>query len=344
MESSKEGEDFMKVLVIGGTQFLGRYIVEAALAKGHELTLFNRGKTNPELHDGVEAIRGDREKDEDLAQLKSRHWDVVIDTCGFTPRRMEKGLSVLAEKVEHYIFISSASVYKDLLEEEGLTEEAETLKLTQEEIKDVTAGATGRIPGYYGHLKYHSEQSVLEWMKDCNTIIRPGLIVGPHDPTDRFTYWPSRIARGGDVLAPGYRNKTVQVIDVRDLANWTISLAEERTVGTFNAAGPGRRLTMESFLETCRTAFDSNVSFVWASNEFLEENVKPWIEMPLWIPKERGFGIDSTEAFKQGLHYRPIEETIRDTYTWDQTRESSERQAGLDSEKERKLLERVLNM
>ena len=335
----------MKLLVIGGRQFLGKHIVEAAQKKGHQVTLFNRGKTNPNLHKEVKTIIGDRENDADIAQLKGMNWDAVIDTCGYTPQTVAKSLDLLADQVDHYLFISTVSVYEELLDQEGLTEEADVLTLSEEEVKEVTAGTTGRVnAGYYGPLKFHCEEEVERAMGSRHTIIRPGLIVGPDDPTNRFTYWPARVAEGGKILAPGSKHKTIQFIDVRDLAEWTVAMAEDRTSGTFNASGPGTTLTMERFLKTCRDSLSSDATFVWAPDDYLLSKVEPWMEMPLWIGKDKGFGVDSSQAIANGLKYRPIEETVRDTYEWDRSRGIGERKAGLDRDKEQILMKEVQDM
>lgn len=332
----------MKLLIIGGSQFLGRHIVNVAMDKGHEVTLFNRGKTNPNLHKNVEVIRGDREVQRDVEKLKEGKWDAVIDTCGYTPNTVAKSLGVLSDRAAHYVFISTVSIYKNLLNEEGLTEEAEAMTLSPEEIEKITSGTSGRVNGgYYGPLKYHCEEEVKHAFSDRYTVIRPGLIVGPHDPTDRFTYWPSRVAKGGDVLAPEPKEKSVQVIDVRDLAEWAIHVSEDKVVGTYNASGPGTELTMESYLESCRSTLNEEAILNWLPNEWLAERVQPWVEIPLWIGQAKGFGVDSSRAIEQGLHYRPIEETIRDTYDWDSTRNEVERKAGLSEQKERNLIKEM---
>ncbi|TGB04973.1 NAD-dependent epimerase/dehydratase family protein [Halobacillus salinus] len=329
----------MKLLLIGGTQFLGRHIVDAAKVAGHEVTLFNRGKTNPSLHQNVKVIQGDREVQEDIDQLKEGTWDAVIDTCGYTPQTVAKTLDAVSCRVDHYVFISTVSVYKDLLNGEGLKETADVLSLSSREIEEVTSGTSGRVDGgYYGPLKYHCEEEVLRAFREQHTIIRPGLIVGPHDPTDRFTYWPSRIAKGGEVLSPEPKHKDVQLIDARDLAEWAVHVATERIVGTFNASGPGEEMTMEDFLESCKKTLNEEAKLRWVPNTWLADRVQPWLEMPLWIGQETGFGVDSQPAVERGLSYRPIEETIRDTYDWHLSRGSVQQKAGLDEEKEKELL------
>lgn len=293
---------------------MGRFLVDYALQKDHEVTLFNRGKTNPALFNNIETIIGDRENDNDLDQLKNREWDVVIDTCGFTPQTVSKTLEILKNKVKQYIYISSASVYKNLINEDNINEDGEVSTLTDEELERVTKGKTGRVDGgYYGALKYLSEIEVSNTIGDRSLIIRPGLIVGPHDPTDRFTYWPNRISMGGKIIVPDIRAKKVQFIDVRDLADWIILMAECKGKGIYNANGPDYRITMEEFIEECRKVFNNDTEFVWVSEEtLLKNNIKPWIELPLWIPTKQDFGLDSKKAIEDGLTFRDVKETIKD--------------------------------
>ena len=233
----------MKLLILGGTKYLGRHLTESALERGHEVTLFNRGRENPDLfHGKVEKLVGDR--DGDLAALKGRKWDAVIDTSGYFPRVVKDSARLLADTVDHYTFISTISVYEDF-SQPGIEETAPVGKLEDETVEDIGAGA-------YGPLKALCEQAVEEVMPGRSLIVRPGLIVGPYDPTDRFTYWPSRIAKGGEVLAPGDGTSPVQFIDARDLAEWVLTMTERKQTGVFNATGPEERLEMKGFLETVR--------------------------------------------------------------------------------------------
>src|SRR6266536_2219638 len=212
----------MKLLILGGTVFLGRYLVESALARGHEVTLFNRGQHSPQLYPAVEKLRGDR--DGALDALRGREWDAVIDTSGYYPRVVEQSVALLREAVPYYLFVSSISAYADL--SKPPSEDSPTSELPPDATESLD---------FYGPLKAECERVVRRAYGDAAAIVRPGLIVGPHDPTGRFTYWPYRIARGGDVLAPEPRDKPVQPIDVRDLGEWLESLAERRLSGTFNA-------------------------------------------------------------------------------------------------------------
>lgn len=324
----------MKLLVLGGTVFLGRHIVESALSRGHEVTIFNRGQHNPDLFPQVEKLIGDR--DGDLTALKGRRWDAVVDTSGYVPRVVRDSAELLMDAVDHYTFISSISVYRDFSSED-VDESVPVQRLVDEKVEEVT-GET------YGALKALCEEAVEHVMPDRTLVIRPGLIVGPHDPTDRFTYWPYRIAQGGDILAPGNPDAPVQFIDVRDLAEWAVSMVELRKTGVFNATGPEFRLSMKKFLEACQSVSDQESFLTWVSEKFLaEKEVGYWIELPLWIPSSEGMPGHSTvncrKAVAENLTFRPLEETIQDTLDWARARpESYQWQAGLDRKREQELL------
>ena len=324
----------MKILIIGGTRFLGRHLVHSALGRGHEVALFNRGLTNPDLFPQVETILGDREKD--LAQLSGREWDAVIDTCGYVPRIVHLSALGLEGSVGRYVFISSISAYAGF-STVGIDESDPVGKMEDETVEEIT-GET------YGPLKVLCEKVVQDTFDEGALIIRPGLIVGPYDPTDRFTYWPVRVARGGDVLAPEEPAAPVQIIDARDLSDFIIKLIEEDASGIFNATGPDYGLTMGAMLETCKQVSDSDADFKWASVELLgRHEVAPWSDMPVWIPnteEDAGFSrVDISKAIKAGLKFRPLEETVRDTLEWVATRPSDrEWRAGLSAEKEEKVL------
>lgn len=295
----------MRILVLGGTVFLGRHVAAAALARGHEVTLFNRGKQNPHLFPDVEKLRGDR--DGDLSALRGRPFEAVVDTSGYRPEQMRAMTEALGGAVEHYTFVSSMSVYRDFAPRRSSDEHA-----------PLAEGNEG-----YGPLKARSEEALEAGLPGRVAHVRPGLIVGPHDPTDRFTYWPRRIARGGDVLAPGRPERPVQLIDARDLAEWCVRLAEERRTGTFNAIGPASTLTMRELLETCRNVASSTARFAWVPDEDLvAADVKPWTELPLWIPEnDPAFGglllADNRRALAAGLGFRPLADTVRATLEWD---------------------------
>jgi 2'-hydroxyisoflavone reductase len=301
----------MKILILGGTKFLGRALVDAARAAGHTVTLFNRGQTNPDLYPDVEKLRGDR--DGGLAVLGGRKWDVAIDTCGYFPRLVGDSARALAGSVDHYTFISSISVYA---EEANTTPNAdETFPVST--IEDETVEDIGE--GRYGALKALCEQAAEAAMPGRVLNIRPGLIVGPHDPTDRFSYWPVQVSRGGEILTPA-ADSPVQVIDVRDLAGWTLRMAEARRTGVFNATGPDNRLNFEPFINQCRAVVGNGAGqAVMVSDAFLlEHEVAPWANLPMWLPLEKAglTQINIDKALAAGLTFRPIEETIRDTLAW----------------------------
>jgi 2'-hydroxyisoflavone reductase len=324
----------MRILIIGGTRFLGRHLVEAALARRHEVTLFNRGQSNPGLFPQLETILGDREKD--LDRLKGRRWNTVIDVTGYVPRLVRLSAEMLEPNVSRYVFISSLSVYADF-KNIGIDESYPVGKLEDETVEEIT-GET------YGPLKALCEKAVQEIYGERALIVRPGLIVGPHDPTDRFTYWPARVARGGDVLAPQKPEAMTQIIDVRDLSEFTIKLIEENAWGIYNATGPDYELTIGKLLEVSKLVSGSNANFKWASVEFLNQNkVEAWSDMPAWIPDdEEGLGfarINISKALQAGLKFRPLEETVRATLEWAQTRPTDhEWRAGLAAEREAEVL------
>ena len=335
----------MKLLVLGGTLFLGRHLVEAALARGHEVTLFNRGTTNPELFPQVEKLRGDR--DGNLAALTGRQWDAALDVAGYVPRLVRASAALLADAVRHYTFISTISVYADY-KVRGIGEDAPVGRLDDETVEEVTGGT-------YGPLKALCEGAAEAALPGRVLTIRPGLIVGPHDPTDRFTYWPYRVAQGGDVLAPGRPERPVQFVDARDLAEWNLRMAASRRAGVYNATGPDDELTMGRLLEECKAVSGSDARFVWVDEAFLlEREVGPWMELPLWIPETQtemaGFmRVSCKRAIADGLTFRPLSETIQATLDWNAARPElrlAERdygvplpRAGMKPERERELLE-----
>jgi 2'-hydroxyisoflavone reductase len=324
----------MRILIIGGTRFLGRHLVEAALARSHEVTLFNRGKSNPDLFPQLETILGDREHD--VGKLKDRIWDAVIDVAGYFPRIVRLSAEVLEPNVSRYVFISSISVYASF-RKVGINESDPVGKLEDETVEEITGES-------YGPLKALCEKVVQDIYGERALIVRPGLIVGPHDPTDRFTYWPVRVARGGDVLAPEKPEAAIQVIDVRDLADFILSLIQDNASGTYNATGPDYELTIGKLLEVSKQVSSSDARFKWASVEFLNQNkVEAWSDMPTWVPDdEEGAGfsrVDVSRAIAAGLRFRRLEETIRDTLEWAQTRPAGhEWRAGITAEREAQVL------
>jgi 2'-hydroxyisoflavone reductase len=321
----------MRILVLGGTLFLGRHVVDAALERGHEVTLFNRGQTRPDLFPDVEKLRGDR--DGDLAALAGRDFDAVVDTSGRVPRLVAETIDALGE-VGHYTLVSTISVYADLSTPPSESSPLAELKEPTEEWQEA-----------YGELKVLCENVVRERFPDA-FIPRPGLIVGPWDPTGRFTYWPARLAAGGRVLAPLPRDADAQVIDARDLADWIVRAAEESLAGTYNAVGPVT--TREHVIETCRRVAGSDAELVWVDPDFLnEEGVEEWMELPLWLYDGRYRGmlsVDPSPAFSAGLRTRLLEETVRDTLAWAQNGDApAEFPAGLAPEKERAVLDRWMS-
>ena len=292
----------MKLLVLGGTIFLGRHVVEAARARGHEVTLLNRGRHGGALFPAVERLVGDR--DGDLGALQGRAFDATIDCSGYTPEQVARSAAALGDGAGHTVFVSSISAYAGFAPDRVYDESA-----------PLAEGHEG-----YGALKARAEEALLAARPGRVTIVRPGLIVGPHDPTGRFTYWPARVARGGTVLAPGRPGRTVQFIDARDLAAWCVALAEARTAGTFNAVGP--RLTMGKLLEACRTISASDAHFAWLSDEaLLALDVAPWTGLPLWLPEsDPAFGgmllADLSRARSAGLRTRDVHATIADALAW----------------------------
>ncbi len=325
----------MNILVIGGTIFLGRHFVQAVLNAGHQLTLFHRGKSNPNLFPEAEHILGDRRLTEDLKKLEGRSWDALFDPSGYFPRDVETLLDVVGLNVNHYTFISSIGVYPH--GKDGSNENSPVEELTSQMSRDKIT------PENYGPLKAAAEAKGEEMLSGKTLNIRPGLIAGPHDPSDRFTYWPWRVLRGGRVLAPGIPEQSVQVIDGRDLAGWILRLVETGTTGLFNGTGPAQPMPMNRFLGTCKESLGSDAEFLWASEEFLAEHkVSAYTEMPLWIPSEsNGMNqADISRALEAGLTFRPIEETIRETMEWFKTTDRFEDglRAGISRDRERELL------
>lgn len=329
------------LLVLGGTGFLGPHVVEAALARGYTVTLFNRGKTNAHLFPKLEKLRGDR--DGGLDELEAaiaggRRFDVVLDTSGYVPRIVRASAELLAPAVGHYIFISSISVYATP-KVSGLDETAAVAVLEDAAVEEVT-GET------YGPLKALCEAAAEESMPGRVTTVRPGLIVGPGDPTDRYTYWPARAARGGPMVAPGSPEDPVQYIDVRDLAEWLIVCMERRHLGIYNAVGPASQTTIGALIGACLEAAGGDAQPVWVDAAFLEEHeVMPWVHMPVWVPPSGEDGgltqVSIAKALALGLSFRPAQATAEDTLAyWSALPEErrAEPKAGLDPAKEAEVL------
>jgi nucleoside-diphosphate-sugar epimerase len=295
----------LRLLVLGGTKFLGRAAVDSALERGHKVTLFNRGETNPDLFPEVEKLRGDR--DGGLSALEGREWDAVIDPSGFVPRIVRDSADLLRGSVGHYVFVSSISVYREPYEP-GFDESAPVFE---------DEPRTEEVLEEYPQLKAACERVLDELLPNEHASVRAGLIVGPNDPTGRFTYWPLRVAEGGDVLAPGPPERRVQFIDVRDLGEWLVHAAEERVVGTFNAVRPAE--PFGELLEICGDVSGSGARIVWVDESFLlEREVGQWMELPLWLAGEESAFIqcDVSRAVAAGLRFRPIAETVAATLNW----------------------------
>ena len=331
----------LRILILGGTGFTGPYQVRYALSRGHKVTTFNRGKTHPgELPKEVEQLIGDRNGQ--LDALKGRTWDVAIDNPTTLPAWVRDAAEILKGDVEHYVFISTISVYADT--SKGADEMAPLAKYEGADPYKETLEAM-KASGYktYGPLKALSEKEAEKWFPGKTLIIRPGLIVGPRDETDRFTYWPVRIDRGGEVLAPGAQNDPVQFIDARDLAEWTIRMVENRETGIYNATGPAKPLVIGEMLDQIKGALNSKATFTWVPADFLEkEKVEAWSDMPVWTGEESGMArTNITRALAKGLTFRPLAETARDTLAWfksqPQDRQSKLR-AGLTPEREAEVL------
>jgi 2'-hydroxyisoflavone reductase len=325
----------LSILILGGTSFLGPALVDSARARGHAVTLFNRGRTNPGLFPEVEKLQGDR--DGRLDALRGRKWDVAIDTSGYLPRVVRMSAELLAPAVTTYVFVSSISVYDDAIPP-GSDEGAKVQALADPASEDVRKD--------YGALKAASERAAEAAMPGRVLVVRPGLIVGPGDPTDRFTYWPVRLARGGSVLAPGDGSDPVQVIDVRDLASWMISMAERGETGVYNAVGPARRTGTREFLEAIRDGVGSEAALAWVPWPFLEKaGVQPWSDLPAWIPVAGGEAgtsqVSVARAAGKGLRFRPLADTARDTLAWWKGLPEARRRklrAGLSPEREAEVL------
>jgi 2'-hydroxyisoflavone reductase len=319
----------MKLLILGGTKFLGRHAVAAARAAGHDVTIFTRGQTNPDVFPEIEHLQGDR--DGDLTSLEGRTWDGVVDTSGYVPRILRQSAELLRDAVGRYVFVSSISAYADF--SKPIDESTPVAQL-----EDPT---TEEIMEHYGALKAACEVVIDEVYGDRGASVRAGLIVGPYDPTDRLTYWPRRIAAGGDVLGPGDPSAPVQFIDARDLAAWLVKLALEGPGGVFNATGPAEPLTFADFLERARTAIGSDARVVWVDEQtVLDAEVEAWSELPLWLPGNDYAGMaraDTQRARAAGLTFRPLEETVVDTLAWDRTVEGD--RPTLSREKERVVLD-----
>jgi 2'-hydroxyisoflavone reductase len=323
----------MNIFILGGTKFVGRHLVEAALAAGHTLTLFNRGQTDPTLFPQVELIKGDR--DGGLEPLADRKFDAVIDTCGYVPRVVKQAAQFFSQSAALYVFISTISVYKA---EKGASRIDERTPVAQIE-NTATEEITGET---YGALKALCEHVIREEFPTRALFIRPGIIAGPYDPTDRFTYWAHRIAHSKRIIAPGDGTQPIQIIDARDLAHWIIQLIERQCTGFYNAVGPAVPMTMKRILTECISATTGGAEVVWLSKETLQAHGVTDDNFPLWLPEKDDwwlFSVDPARAISAGLTLRPVAATAADTVAWaDQLPEAFQPKTGLNASVEAKIL------
>jgi 2'-hydroxyisoflavone reductase len=334
------------LLMVGGTGFFGPAVVKEAMARGFRVTLFNRGKTNPHLFPELEKLKGDREQGIEALEAevaKGRSWDYVIDTSGYVPSHVEAIATLLAPKATQYVFFSTVGVYADhgvpADEQSAVAQATDEFLASVKTIREALAN--------YGALKALCEQAAEAAMPGRVTNIRPGLIVGPMDRSDRFTYWAVRVERGGEVLAPGDGTDPVQLVDVRDLATWTMDCIERKITGVFNAISPAGRFNMAEMLYGIKASFTTDARFTWVPADFLEaQEVQAWTHMPVWLPavgETAGFHMVSTEkAVAAGLKFRPLADTARDTVAWHKAERPADydfdRGAGITREREAELL------
>ncbi len=332
----------LRMLILGGTGFIGPAQVEYALSRGHTITLFNRGRTNPGLFPGVEKLVGDRNAPGGYDALEgNREWDVVIDNPTTYPRWVRGAADALAGRTKHYMFVSTISVFSDF-SRPGMDEGG---PLNPPGDPEATA-MTPQGPASYGSLKVRSEMDARERFGANVTVVRPGLIVGPGDLSDRFSYWPVRVQKGGEILAPGTPDDPTQYVDARDLGEWMIRLAENRVMGTFNATGPSTPTNMAEMLYGIKAVTGGDARFTWVDADFLQaQRVSAWSEMPVWQPargRTAGFmSINCSKAYAAGLTFRPLAVTVEETLGWYHTRppEQQERlRAGIAPEKEAQVL------
>lgn len=330
----------MNLLVLGGTAFLGPHFVRAAMARGHEVTLFNRGKTNPKMFRELEQLRGDRDKYE-LGSLKGRKWDAVVDTSGYVPGHVKAAAELLRDHVGYYQFISTISVYDPFREQPQTIDETAKVTTVTDEINDSVKTIRESFE-HYGAMKARCEAAAEAAMPGRVVNIRPGLIVGPLDRSDRFTWWPVRMDRGGEVLVPGDRDHHSQFLDVRDLADWMLHCIEQKVVGVYNANGFHGLTMLSEVLGACKCATDKEVKLTGVSDEFLIANkVRPYMDLPLWLPPDLRRLIDNRRAIAAGMKFRPIADTVRDTLQWAKA-ERGDRpyRTGLKPDRERDLLKK----
>lgn len=321
----------MRVLVLGGTVFLGRHVVEEGLALGHEITIFNRGRTNSDLFPEIERITGDR--DHVAGLFDGREWDAVVDCSGYIPRHVAESAAELSGRASHYTFVSSISVYADI-SRRGIDEGAPVIELEEPDVEEVT-------PATYGGLKVLCERAAVEAFDGPVLNLRAGLIIGPYDPTHRFPYWTDRVARGGEVLVPGDPDRRVQLIDARDIARWIFMMAADAVSGPYNVTGPATPLGFGSCLDRVRSIVYPEAELTWVDSDFLiAEDVRPWHDIPFWVTGDAQglMEIDIDRALDRGLECRPLERTVADLHSWYQDVERPADRPGLDPARERELL------
>jgi 2'-hydroxyisoflavone reductase len=313
----------LNLLVLGGTRFLGRTVVEFAIDRGYEVTIFSRGYHGRQMFPQVRRLRGDRTAD--ISALRGAEFDAVLDTSAYLPRTVRSVAEELGPRVRHYTFVSTVAVYAGITSGRW-AEELDVREASEEEISGADGIEVGEIAGksygpLYGPLKASCERIVKESFETA-LIVRPGLVVGPHDfGGDRFAYWPRRVREGGNILAPGHPETPLQVIDVRDLASWVLDMIEGSRSGTYNAVGPGEQLTMAGLLDKCRAVSRSNADFTWVDDEFLKQAGLMAMDLPLWAPKAANEMLNTTandRATAAGLSFRPVIETIADVLSWEQ--------------------------
>ncbi len=341
--ASSGGGGKMRILVLGGTGLIGPHLVRYAVARGHAVSTFTRGKTEADLPAGVERLVGDRA--DNLEALKGKTWDVVIDDSSSIPAWTRATAELLKDSVGRYLFTSSISVYADV-SKPGVDENGKLAEISEEEAYEVSD--VKQVLPHYGALKVKCEEAARRVFGDRAIVVRPGLIVGPYDRSDRFTYWPVRIARGGEVLAPGTPEDPVQFIDVRDLAEWYVRLLDADGRGTYNATGPYAPLGMAEMLYGIRAVTTKDCDWTWVDADFLEKQEPPvqaWSEMTVWVPptgEYAGFAqIDVSRAVGHGLTFRPLADTARDTLAWFESlpdERRSKMRAGLPADREREVL------
>jgi 2'-hydroxyisoflavone reductase len=331
----------MRFLVLGGTMFVGRHLVDAARSAGHDVTILHRGVHAPH-RDDLERIIADR--DGDVTPLRGQRWDVALDVAAYLPRTVTSSTSALRGAVDRYVFVSTLNVYADL--EKGVHESSHLVAIDDATLARFEAMSTEdakTAPGFwdaYGGLKARCESIVRDTFGDRALVVRPGLIVGPYDTTDRFTYWPARVARGGEVLAPDAPDVVTRFVDARDLAACVVRMAESAARGAFDVLGAAG-VTMGDVLSACLRVAASDATLTWVDEGFLlDQKVAPWSELPLWLPLAFAalFGGSDDRAKVHGLSFRPLVETVRDVLEWDLARPAGPRQNGLDPRRESELL------